>query len=165
MAKRTPIQIYTDGACRGNPGPGGYGVVMRCGNYEKEFSAGYRLTTNNRMELLAVIIGLEAIKWSDAAVTVWSDSSYVVNAVENGSVFNWEKKNFLKKANPDLWIRFLKVYREHKVSFVWIKGHSGHPDNERCDYLAVTASMGPDLAMDEVYETSNVKNELFNNLK
>jgi ribonuclease HI len=163
MAKRPPIQIYTDGACRGNPGPGGYGVVMRCGNYEKEFSAGYRLTTNNRMELLAVIVGLEAIKWLDAVVTVWSDSSYVVNAVENGSVFKWEQKGFHKKANPDLWIRFLAIYRQHKVRFVWIKGHAGYPDNERCDNLAVAASMGPDLAVDEVYETSNVKNELFNN--
>ncbi len=165
MAERPPIQIYTDGACRGNPGPGGYGVVMRCGNYEKEFSAGYRLTTNNRMELLAVIVGLEAIKWSDAVVTVWSDSSYVVNAVENGQVFKWEQKGFQKKANPDLWIRFLKVYRQHRVRFVWIKGHAGCPDNERCDTLAVAASMGSDLYVDEVYEASNVKNELFNNPK
>jgi ribonuclease HI len=117
------------------------------------------------MELLAVIVGLEAIKWSDAVVTVWSDSSYVVNAVENGQVFKWEQKGFLKKANPDLWIRFLTVYRKHKVRFVWIKGHAGYPDNERCDTLAVTASMVPDLAVDEVYEASNVKNELFNNPK
>lgn len=137
---RQPITIYTDGACSGNPGPGGFGVILRCAGYEKEISDGYACTTNNRMELLAVISGLEAIKWDHADVTIWSDSSYVVDAVEKGWVFSWESKGFAKKANPDLWQRFLNVYRKHSVRFQWIKGHNGHPENERCDRMAVAAS-------------------------
>ena len=148
---RAPIQLYTDGACSGNPGPGGYGAILRCGSYEKVFSAGYATTTNNRMELLAVITGLEAIRWTRADVTVWSDSSYVVDAVEKGWVFSWEQKNFAKKANADLWQRFLAVYRQHEVKFVWIRGHNGHPENERCDRLAVAASQGKDLLVDVGY--------------
>lgn len=148
---RAPIQLYTDGACSGNPGPGGYGAILRCGSYEKVFSAGYATTTNNRMELLAVITGLEAIRWTRADVTVWSDSSYVVDAVEKGWVFSWEQKNFAKKANADLWQRFLAVYRKHEVKFVWIRGHNGHPENERCDRLAVAASQGKDLLIDVGY--------------
>lgn len=135
-----PIQLYTDGSSRGNPGPGGYGVVLKCGPYYKEISEGFEETTNNRMELMAVIVGLEAIKRPNAEVIVWSDSKYVVDAVNLGWVFGWEKKNFDKKANPDLWIRFLEVYRRHRVRFVWIKGHAGHPENERCDALAVAAA-------------------------
>ncbi len=135
-----PISIYTDGASKGNPGPGGYGVVLKCGELYKELSGGFTYTTNNRMELLAVIIGLEAVKWKNADITVYSDSSYVVNAVNEKWVFGWEKKGFAKKANPDLWQRFLIVYRKHRVSFVWIKGHAGHPENERCDALAVAAA-------------------------
>ena len=138
-----PIELFTDGACSGNPGPGGYGVILRCGTLEKAFLAGYRCTTNNRMELLAVIAGLEAIRWNSADVTVWSDSSYVVNAVEKGWLFDWEKKNFAKRANPDLWMRFLALYRRHRVRFQWIRGHSGHPENERCDRLAVAAAASP----------------------
>ena len=112
--KRLPIELYTDGACSGNPGPGGYGVILKCGNYTKELSEGFTLTTNNRMELLAVIVGLEAIKWKNADVTVCSDSSYVVNAVEKKWVFGWVKKNFEKKKNKDLWMRFLELYnRQH----------------------------------------------------
>lgn len=148
---REPIKIYTDGACSGNPGPGGYGVVMRCGQYEKTMSQGYALTTNNRMELLAVIVALESVKWLQADVTIWSDSSYVVDAVEKGWVFSWEKKNFAGKANEDLWRRFLMVFRRHRVRFVWIRGHNGHPENERCDKMAVEAYNQPDLLTDTGY--------------
>ena len=146
-----PIQLYTDGACSGNPGPGGFAAILRCGPYEKVISAGYANTTNNRMELLAVITGLEAIRWERADVTVWSDSSSVVDAVGKGWVFSWEQKGFAKKANPDLWQRFLTVYRKHQVRFNWIRGHNGHPENERCDRLAVAASQGKDLPVDSGY--------------
>ncbi len=148
---RQPILLYTDGACSGNPGPGGYAAILRCGTLEKVLSAGYATTTNNRMELLAVITGLEAIRWAEADVTVWSDSSYVVDAVEKGWVFGWEKKGFAKKANADLWTRFLAVYRRHHVRFNWIRGHNGHPENERCDRLAVAASQGSNLLVDVGY--------------
>lgn len=139
---RPPIFLYTDGASSGNPGPGGYGAVLKCGNLVKELSGGYACTTNNRMELLAVIKGLEAIKWPGATVHVVSDSSYVVKAVNEGWIFNWEKKGFAKTKNTDLWIRFLRIYRCHRVTFSWIKGHAGHPENERCDALAVAAGAG-----------------------
>lgn len=145
------ITIYTDGAARGNPGPGGYGVVLLSGNHRKELSQGYKLTTNNRMELMAVISGLEAIKLPHAEVEIWSDSKYVVEAVEKGWVFGWEKINFKKKKNPDLWIRFLQVYRKHKVKFHWLKGHNAHPLNERCDELATSAADGHNLLADEGY--------------
>ena len=151
---RQPIRLYTDGACSGNPGPGGFAAILQCGSLEKVISAGYASTTNNRMELLAVITGLEAIRWDRADVTVWSDSSYVVDAVEKGWVFSWEKKGFAKKANADLWTRFLAVYRRHQVRFVWIRGHNGHPENERCDRLAVAASQGSDLLVDSGYESA-----------
>ena len=153
--ERAPIQIYTDGACSGNPGPGGFATILRCGSYEKVISAGYANTTNNRMELLAVITGLEAIRWERADVTIWSDSSYVVDAVEKGWVFSWEQKGFAKKANPDLWTRFLAAYRRHNVHFQWIRGHNGHPENERCDRLAVAASSNPVLLEDSGYEAEN----------
>lgn len=141
-AKRPVIFLFTDGASSGNPGPGGYGAILKCGGKEKELSGGFALTTNNRMELLAVIVGLETVKWKKAEIVVVSDSSYVVNSVMKGWVFNWEKKGFAKAKNPDLWIRFLKIYRQHKVTFRWIKGHSGHPENERCDAMAVAAGAG-----------------------
>lgn len=146
------IELFTDGSSRGNPGPGGYGAVLKSGSHRKEISAGYILTTNNRMELLAVIVGLEALKRPGSNVTVYSDSSYVCDAVNKGWLFGWEKKLFAKKKNPDLWIRFLKIYRIHKVKFVWIKGHAGHPENERCDALAVAAAMGQNLIVDSGYE-------------
>ena len=149
---REPIRIYTDGACSGNPGPGGFGVILRCGTLEKTISEGYALTTNNRTELLAVIKGLEAVRWDRADVTIWSDSSYVVNAVEKGWVFDWERKSFAKKANEDLWRRFLTVYRKHQVRFVWIKGHNGHPENEQCDRMAVAAYGQPELLEDSGYQ-------------
>ena len=125
------ITIYTDGAARGNPGPGGYGIVLMSGQHRKELSQGYKLTTNNRMELLAVIVALEALKVPDSEVTIYTDSKYVADAVEKGWVFDWEKKQFKKKKNPDLWIRFLKAYRKHQVKFHWVKGHANIPENER----------------------------------
>ena len=136
------ITIYTDGASSGNPGPGGYGVVLIYGKHRLEKSAGYKLTTNNRMELLAVIVGLEALKINGSSAVVYTDSKYVADSVEKGWVFQWESKAFKKKKNPDLWIRFLKIYRKHKVRFVWIKGHANNPENEKCDQLAVEASKG-----------------------
>ncbi len=148
------IIIYTDGACKGNPGNGGYGVVLISKNYRKEFSSGYRLTTNNRMELLSVIVALESLKNKDESVLVYSDSKYVVNAVEKKWVFSWEKKNFGKKKNPDLWIRFLKVYRKHHVRFEWVKGHSNIKENDRCDDLAVKASEANVLDVDVWYENN-----------
>ena len=150
------IIIYTDGACKGNPGNGGYGVVLISKNYKKEFSSGYRLTTNNRMELLSVIVALESLKNIDESVLVYSDSKYVVNAVEKKWVFSWEKKNFGKKKNPDLWIRFLKVYRKHHVRFEWVKGHSNIKENDRCDDLAVKASEAKVLDVDVWYENNVV---------
>ena len=145
------VTLYTDGAASGNPGPGGFGVVLMSGHHRKEISQGYRLTTNNRMELLAVITGLEALKSDNCQVTVYSDSRYVADAVEKGWVFEWEKKGFRGKKNPDLWIRFLKVYRKHKVNIVWIKGHASISENERCDHLAVIASQGNNLLTDDGY--------------
>jgi len=145
------IIIYTDGAARGNPGPGGYGVVLMSGKHRKELSEGFVLTTNNRMELLAVIKGLEVLKIENSVVTVYTDSKYVSDAVEKGWVFNWESKKFKKKKNPDLWIRFLKVYRRHKVKFIWVKGHANIPENERCDALAVEASHANKLKEDTGY--------------
>jgi ribonuclease HI len=147
------IVMYTDGASQGNPGPGGYGVVLKYKQHRKEISQGFRLTTNNRMELLAVIVGLEAIKESSHEVTVYSDSRYVVDAIEKKWLWGWVKKNFTKVKNPDLWQRLLKVYSKHKVRFVWVKGHAGNPENERCDQLAVRAALSPDLLIDEGYET------------
>lgn len=157
------ITIHTDGAARGNPGPGGYGAVLQARGQRKELSAGYRLTTNNRMELLAVIVALEALKIPDSRVTVYTDSRYVADAVEKGWLKSWESKSFKKKKNPDLWIRFLEIYRKHQVSFIWIKGHANHPENERCDQLAVEASLGKELLVDSVYESGQAseKGNLF----
>lgn len=149
------VIIYTDGACSGNPGPGGYGVVLISGRHRKEISEGFRLTTNNRMELLAAIIGLEALKRDGIAVRLFTDSQYLVNAVNNGWLFNWEAKRFAKKKNPDLWIRFLEVYRRHQVTLIWVKGHNNNPENERCDMLAVNASKGPLLIEDKGYIPDN----------
>ena len=145
------ITIYTDGAASGNPGPGGYGVVLISGKHRLEKSEGFRLTTNNRMELLAVIIGLEALKIPDSNVVIYTDSKYVTDSVEKGWVFQWESKAFKKKKNPDLWIRFLKIYRKHNVRFVWIKGHSNITENEVCDRLAVNAYSTGKLIEDKGY--------------
>jgi ribonuclease HI len=147
------ITIYTDGAASGNPGPGGYGVVLISGRHRLEKSEGFRLTTNNRMELLAVITGLEALKIPGSKVVVYTDSKYVADSVEKGWVFQWESKSFKKKKNPDLWIRFLKVYRKHNVRFVWIKGHSNNTENEVCDRLAVDAYTRGNLIEDSGYNS------------
>lgn len=149
-----PINLYTDGSSRGNPGPGGYGIVLTCGPHRKEMSEGFRCTTNNRMELLAVIIGLEAIKRPNAQVNVYSDSSYVVKAVNEGWIQGWLKKGLHKQKNADLWERFLQIYRKHQVRFFWVKGHAGHPENERCDKLAVEAALSQELKADLGYEAA-----------
>jgi ribonuclease HI len=154
------IIIYTDGASSGNPGPGGYGVVLISGRHRLEKSAGFRLTTNNRMELLAVIEGLEALKIAGSRVVVYTDSKYVADSVEKGWVFQWESKAFKKKKNPDLWIRFLKIYRKHKVRFIWIKGHANNTENEICDHLAVEAYTRGILLDDPGYSLEEVNNTL-----
>jgi len=148
------VHIYTDGACSGNPGKGGYGIVMEWVGkpYHKEFSDGYLRTTNNRMELMAVIVALEQLKKEGTDAIIFSDSKYVVDAVEKKWVYNWEKKGFAGKKNSDLWQRFLKVYRQHKVSFVWVKGHNNHKQNERCDELAVQAAQASLLKIDQGFE-------------
>ena len=149
------IIIYTDGSSRGNPGPGGYGIVMQKygTNYSKEFSEGYRKTTNNRMELLAVIVALEKLKKLNQKVHVYTDSKYVSESVEKKWVNSWEKKGFKNKKNPDLWISFLKTFREHEVRFFWVKGHNNNPTNERCDKLAFNASLKQKLLIDAEYES------------
>ena len=144
--------MYTDGGASGNPGPGGYGTLLMYGDYVKEMSEGFRLTTNNRMELLAVIVGLEALTRDGIEVDVYSDSKYVVDAVEKRWVFGWEKKGYKDKKNPDLWQRFLRVYRRHQVRFHWVKGHAGNPLNERVDAMAVAAYQTGDLLTDAWYE-------------
>lgn len=154
------ITIYTDGSALGNPGRGGYGVVLMCGRFRKELSGGFSHTTNNRMELLAVIVGLEALKNSGEQVTIYSDSKYVVDAVEKGWVFGWERKGFRDKKNADLWRRFLAIYPVHRVRFVWVKGHAQIPENERCDQLAVAASSGSQLEEDTGYVTGQGGHDL-----
>jgi ribonuclease HI len=149
------IKIYTDGAAQGNPGPGGYGVVLKFKDAVKEMAEGFRLTTNNRMELLAVIKALEAIKKEGIPVTVYSDSQYVVNSVEKGWIWTWQKKNFKDKANVDLWQRYIPLHHKFKPKFIWIKGHAGHPENERCDQLAVRAAISGPLLIDHAYEAEN----------
>lgn len=148
------IHVYTDGSSRGNPGPGGYGIVMeqKGSNYFKEFSEGFRKTTNNRMELLAVVEALKKIKKDNQKIIVYTDSKYVVNSVEKKWVFTWQKNNFKKKKNIDLWLEFLKEYKKHSVKLKWIKGHNDHPQNERCDSLAVEASKKETLLIDKGYE-------------
>jgi ribonuclease HI len=146
------ITIYTDGAARGNPGPGGYGIILISGNLRKELSAGYQHTTNNRMELLAVIVALESLKIPGSDVTIYTDSKYVADAVTKGWVFTWVKNRFKGKKNQDLWMRFLDIYDTHNVKFIWVKGHANNPNNERCDELAVAASMQPNLPEDKGYK-------------
>jgi len=148
------ITIYTDGAAKGNPGPGGYGAVLKFNQHRKELSEGFRLTTNNRMELLAVIRALQELKLTGIPVTIYSDSKYVVDAVEKGWLWGWQKKGFKDKKNPDLWLRYIPLHLKYKPKFVWVKGHAGNIENERCDQLAVEASEGPGLKVDEGYETN-----------
>ena len=153
------VHIYTDGAAKGNPGKGGYGVVLELVGtpHKKEFYEGFRLTTNNRMELLAVIVGLEQLKKPNMKVLVVSDSKYVVDSVVKKWVLGWEKKGFVDRKNSDLWKRFLKIYRKHQVDFKWIKGHNNHPQNERCDELAVMASLQKNVSIDSFYEMEDKK--------
>lgn len=157
------IKIYTDGSSLGNPGPGGYGIVLISGKFYKEISTGYRLTTNNRMELLAAIVALETLKKKGSEVRLFSDSKYVIDAINKKWVFNWEKKGFKGKKNPDLWKRFLKIHGKHEVEFIWVKGHAGNMMNEKCDELAVGAANGPNLLIDEGYESDNNAGKLFSN--
>jgi len=147
------ILIYTDGSSRGNPGPGGYGVLLIWGNHRKEMSQGYKLTTNNRMELLAVIEGIKAIKKNNIPITVFSDSQYVVNAVEKGWLQNWIKTNFKGgKKNADLWKEYYELAKNYSIKFKWVKGHANNPYNNRCDELATAAADGKHLLRDEGYE-------------
>jgi ribonuclease HI len=150
------IEIYTDGASRGNPGPGGYGVILRSGKHYKELSEGFRKTTNNRMELLAVIKGLESIK-SPNQVMIFSDSKYVIDSIEKRWVNGWVAKGFAGKKNKDLWMRYLEASKPHQVKFTWVRGHKGHPENERCDQLAVAAGKQTPLLIDSVFEVENAK--------
>ncbi len=148
------INVFTDGSAKGNPGKGGYGIIIKDNDSCVEMSKGFRLTTNNRMELLAVIVALEKIEKTEKKIIVTSDSKYVIDAVTKGWVFNWEKKGFKKKKNPDLWKRFLKIYPKNKILFKWVPGHSGHIENEKCDELAVNASTHEELEIDIFFENS-----------
>lgn len=151
---KAQIIVYTDGAARGNPGPGGYGIVLISGKHRKELSEGYRKTTNNRMELLAVIVALETLKFPNSNVKIYTDSKYVSDAVNQNWIQNWQRKGFKKVKNLDLWRRFLEIYPKHSVQFIWVKGHSGNVENEVCDKLAVEASKKNVLLVDEEYEKS-----------
>lgn len=144
------IEIFTDGSAKNNPGKGGYGIVMRYGDKEKEYSKGFRRTTNNRMELLAVIDALGKIKRYDIPVVVYSDSKYVIDSISKGWVFNWAKTGFKGKKNEDLWRRYLDLHSKFDIEYSWVKGHAGHPENERCDELATSAAHGN---IDSVYES------------
>jgi ribonuclease HI len=148
------VIIYTDGSCLSNPGPGGIGIVLKFGSHRKEISKGYRKTTNNRMELLAVIEALKTLKRDKLEVEIYSDSNYVVHAVEKGWVFDWEKKNFKKKKNPDLWKEFLELYPLNKIKFRWVESHIGIPENEKCDQLAKMGAMNP-TGIDQNYESES----------
>lgn len=152
MSKSPEITIYTDGAAKGNPGPGGYGIVLMSGPHYKELSEGFRLTTNNRMELMSVCVALESLKTDGCIVTIYSDSKYVVDAIEQNWIGGWVKRHWKNVKNPDLWARYLKIAAKHSVKFVWVKGHNGNKYNERCDVLAVQASAGRGLLVDEWYE-------------
>jgi ribonuclease HI len=149
------IEIFTDGSSSGNPGPGGYGAILRSGSHYKELSEGFRKTTNNRMELLAVIKALEALKSPNQDVMLYSDSKYVIDSIEKKWVYGWYKKGFAGKKNKDLWLRYLAVSKLHNIKFNWVRGHAGHPENERCDQLAVAAGKQKDLLIDSVFEAEN----------
>ena len=151
------IEIFTDGAAKGNPGPGGFGVVMRFQGKVREISQGYRRTTNNRMELLAVIVALEALKTNTHPVRICSDSKYVIDSITKGWIFSWQKKGFKDKKNPDLWMRYLALHSRFKIEFEWVRGHNGHPENERCDVLAVAAAVSKNLLVDTYFEEQEKK--------
>ena len=147
------VIAYTDGSSLGNPGPGGYGIVLTSAAHKlrKEIAEGYRLTTNNRMELLAATVALETLKYKNTQISIYSDSAYVINAVEKGWLSNWLRTGFRGRKNEDLWRRFWCIYQRHKVKMVWVKGHAGIKENERCDELARAAATRPDLKVDEGY--------------
>ena len=149
------IEIFTDGSAKGNPGPGGYGVILRFNKHYKELSEGFRLTTNNRMELMAVIVALKSLKTTEHPVTITTDSKYVSDAINKGWLWNWQKTGFKKKKNVDLWQAFIPLYNKFKPKLVWIKGHAGHPENERCDELAVSSAEGSNLKTDGGYESES----------
>ena len=157
MTSKKHVIMYTDGACTGNPGPGGYGVVLLYGEHRRELSGGYRRTTNNRMELMAAIKGLEALK-QHCLVTLHSDSQYVVEGIESGWAKRWRGNGWMRNrrepaVNPDLWGRLLDLCDKHEVDLRWVRGHAGNPENERCDQLAVQATHRSDLQLDEGYES------------
>lgn len=154
------LEIYTDGASRGNPGRGGYGIVLKWGESRRELSAGYRMTTNNRMELLAVIVAIETLTREGLNIRIYTDSKYVVDAVEKKWVFGWVKKQFKEKKNKDLWLRFLGLYKKHTIQFIWVKGHASNKENNRCDELATQAADNGNLLIDTWYEEIGSK-ELF----
>lgn len=154
------ITIYTDGSSRGNPGPGGYGIVLISGPHYKEVSCGYRRTTNNRMELLGVITALEMLKVLNSNVTIYTDSKYVADAINQKWIYGWIQKGFNKVKNPDLWSRFIRIYKQHNVKFVWVKGHADNPYNNRCDQLAVAAATGENLNIDTYFEANEIDNTL-----
>ncbi len=154
------IEIFTDGAAKGNPGRGGYGVLLRFNDVVKELSEGFRMTTNNRMELLAVIVALESLKTNQYPVHIYSDSKYVIDSISKKWVFNWVKTGFKGKKNKDLWLRYLEIHPKFNLVFHWVKGHAGHIENERCDVLAVAAAEGEKLKIDDYFEREREKNEL-----
>jgi len=154
------IEIFTDGASSANPGPGGYGAILRSGEHYKELSEGFRKTTNNRMELLAVIKALEAVKKPGQQITIYSDSKYVIDPIEKKWIYGWVQKGFKDKKNKDLWLRFLELYKLHQVKFVWVRGHNGHPENERCDQMAVNAYKQKGLLIDSVFEVEASRESL-----
>ncbi len=161
--KLTPVKIYTDGACTGNPGPGGYGVIIIQDGEKKELSGGYRLTTNNRMELMAVIAGLKSLK-APSQVRLFTDSKYISDAINLGWVDIWRAKNWKKTGkgkvlNPDLWKELVELLEQHQVELIWVKGHAGHPQNEHCDQLAVRAAQQKNLLIDSGYEKSQADNQ------
>jgi ribonuclease HI len=154
------VRIFTDGSSKGNPGPGGYGAILKFNDQVKELSQGYRKTTNNRMELMALIVALENMKTNKFPIEVYSDSKYVIDAITKGWVFGWRSKGFKGKKNGDLWMRYLDLHPRFHLTFHWVKGHAGHPENERCDYLAVKAAETPPHHIDSVFE-ANEENGMF----
>ncbi len=154
------VRIYTDGSAKGNPGPGGYGIVLKYKDQVKEMAQGFRMTTNNRMELMALIVALESLKTNKIPVDVYSDSKYVIDAIDKGWVFGWKAKGFKGKKNADLWLRYLALHPKFNLKFHWVKGHAGHPENERCDLLAVTAAENPPHLIDTVFEANQEQEKL-----
>lgn len=159
--KEAVIEIFTDGSSRGNPGPGGYGALLRFQGKVKELSAGFRLTTNNRMELLSIIVALESLKTDKYPIVICSDSKYVIDSITLNWIFSWQKKGFKGKKNADLWKRYIPLHQKYNIRYKWVKGHAGHPENERCDFLATQAALSNPTEIDLAYEQIDKTNELF----